>query len=322
MTQFLPTKSLSYDDVNSVAQPQIDWQSDPLPQHRGDVPKELHRIIVSPMSAVVGKEFAIEAVKLGLSVCVPRFGTIEEEMEIIQGASKFCKDNFVYASVGLNDWDRVREINHDNILIDVANGYLNSVSDFASELQKRWYKVMVGNVHSADGCNLYSDCIVRVGIGGGSVCETSKVTSYTRGQITELIECCDREREHKKSKNRICADGGIRDSGCAMKAFGCGADYVMMGGYFSVAKEAENVRKGELSYWGGASEKQQILQYGEKRRHSEGREVKIDESKVKPLKELVDDLWGGISSGITYSGHRSLPEYIGNGVFEVKNSRG
>jgi len=48
---------------------------------------------------------------------------------------------------------------------------------------------------------------------------------------------------------------------------------------------------------------------------------KSNKDKVKPLKELVDDLWGGLSSAVTYSGYDTLSQFIGNGVFEVKHSR-
>ncbi len=314
--QILNTQSLYYDDVNLIAQPQNKIKS------RTDIPKELDRIIISPMSAVVGKTFARKALELGLSVCVPRFGGIERQKEILENCSDYFNLHSLCVSVGLDDWKSVEglKIYCRNILIDVANGYLKDVAEFASRLKMDGFNVMVGNVHSRNGVECFSNSLIRCGIGGGSVCQTSLVSGYTRGQITELMECADGLLK-RSTGNGIIADGGVKDSGCAVKAFGAGADYVMMGGYFSYAEEAESVINGDLTYWGGASEKQQILQYGEKRRHSEGKVVSIDKSRVKPLKELVDDLWGGISSGVSYSGYGSLSEFIGNGVFEVKHSK-
>lgn len=310
----LETKSISYDDVNLIAQPTQ------LVSRHG-IPKDLSKIIVSPMDAIVGVEFAIEALNLGLTVCLPRFNSIEDQKKILHKIYDKCgaediRDGYkdLFIAVGLDDWDRVNALEHKSILIDVANGYMLAVADFANKLQRKSYRIMCGNVHSAKGSNLYNGVKLRVGIGGGSVCQTSQVTGYTRGQLTEISDCIN----NSSTNNDIIADGGIRDSGCAAKAFGVGALFVMMGGYFKCAEEAKNIINGEYKYWGGASHTQQIKQYGEIRRHSEGRETAIDKNTVKPLKVLVDDLWGGISSAISYSGYRNLTQFRGNGVFELK----
>lgn len=326
MPTILNSKSIYYDDVNLIAQPQIHIKS------RSEIPKELNRIIVAPMQSVVGEKFALEALRLGLQVCLPRFIKFENQVKIWEKA-RFLKLNVnnLWFSIGLNAkeqdvvYDFVNSQNDSlqnvNILIDVANGYLKSLQMTACFLNHPYNsRVMVGNVHSANGLALYSSHInyksffVRVGIGQGGVCKTAEVTGYTRGQITEIIECFN----SKWANQIIVADGGIRNSGCAVKAFGAGADFVMMGGYFARAKEAQNVIDGEYSYWGGASHKQQLKDKGKIYRHSEGREVEIKEENVKSLEELVNDLWGGISSGVSYSGYNSLSCFIGNGVFEIK----
>jgi hypothetical protein len=120
---------------------------------------------------------------------------------------------------------------------------------------------------------------VRVGIAGGSPCATNDSTGYNRGPITELMEIdetnpWDPYVDHRH-KTFIIADGGIKNAGYASKAFGAGADYVMMGGYFAKAFEAETHVRGDGHYWGGASHKQQILSTGKVYRHSEGKEVPI-----------------------------------------------
>lgn len=182
---------------------------------------------------------------------------------------------------------------------------------------------MVGNVMTADGINLYSyfskyipEVLIRVGIAGGSACATSDATGYNRGQITEIIECSD---QADIDNLKVIADGGIKNGNYAAKAFGAGADYVMMGGYFARAKEAYTWETGDGTYWGGASTKQQQL-YGGVRRHSEGKVYEVDRNSVKSLQELVDDLWGGLSSAVSYSGYKSLTDFVGNGIFEVKEN--
>jgi GMP reductase len=321
MAKILKSKSIYYNDVNLVAQPC-------KVKSRKDIPVELNRIIVSPMEAIVGKTFAIMANELGLTVCLHRFCSVEEQVELFNSLPN--KAN-VFVSIGLNDWDRVQQLKDagaDKWLIDTANGYMHNeiqkcvdkLSDVASV-----YDLMLGNVHTEKGFQLLSDIkstykhdkYIRVGIAGGSPCATNDSTGYNRGPITEIMEI--EECSPYDPKPFIIADGGIKNAGYAAKAFGAGADYVMMGGYFVRALEAETHVIGDGYYWGGASHKQQINQTGNIYRHSEGKEVPILDI-LKPLKVLVDELWGGIASAVSYSGYESLNDFIGNGIFEIKQN--
>ena len=318
MAVFKKTKSIYYNDVNLIAQPAEIGS-------RKDVPLELNRIIVSPMAAVVGQTFAKEATKLGLTVCQHKFCDIDNA--VINYSVVPNKEN-LFVSIGLNDWDRAKELaseGADNWLIDCANGYLPQIRDVINNLfnKHKVNRLMVGNVMTADGINLYSyfskyipEVLIRVGIAGGSACATSDATGYNRGQITEIIECSD---QADIDNLKVIADGGIKNGNYAAKAFGAGADYVMMGGYFARAKEAYTWETGDGTYWGGASTKQQQL-YGGVRRHSEGKVYEVDRNSVKSLQELVDDLWGGLSSAVSYSGYKSLTDFVGNGIFEVKEN--
>jgi coenzyme F420-reducing hydrogenase delta subunit len=321
MASLLNTRSIYYDDVNLIAQPQKGlWTEDYSRQSRKQVPQELNRIIVSPMSSVVGETFAKKALELGLTVCLPRLTKNKNfQKEFLENNKELVKScgARLYVSVGYNDYKLAKELNHPNILIDVANGYLSSVVSFQQRLFAEGYNVMCGNVHSLDGFSRYNKgTIVRVGIGQGSVCHTRLATGYTRGQITELLDC--HSFRSSSLSPFICADGGIKYSGDIVKAFGAGADCVMIGGMLKNAQEAQNILDGDYSYWGGASHKQQEMVYGEIRRHSEGGVVSVDKSSIRPLKDIVDDIWGGIESGVSYSGYSSVSDFIGNGVFEIK----
>jgi IMP dehydrogenase/GMP reductase len=176
---------------------------------------------------------------------------------------------------------------------------------------------MCGNIHSATGYVRYNkNVLVRVGIGGGSVCKTRYATGFTRGQITEIKECSDYKRNISEAPF-IVADGGIKYSGDIIKAFGAGADYVMIGGLLKNAQEAQNVIDGDFSYWGGASKKQQKITYGHAKRHSEGAEVVVKQNEIIPLKDIFEEIWGGVESGISYSGYETIKEFIGKGHFEI-----
>ena len=330
MAQILKSKSIYYNDVNLVAQPC-------KVKSRKDIPVELDRIIVSPMEAIVGKTFALKANELGLSLALHRFCSIQEQIELYDSLPN---KNNVFVSIGLNDWDRVEalaEVGADSWLIDMANGYMaTEIRSCVEKLadQAVISNLMMGNVHSERGFQMLSQItqdksfakFVRVGIAGGSPCATNDSTGYNRGPITEIMEIEGSnpwdpisESIYGNSKPFIIADGGIKNSGYAAKAFGAGADYVMMGGYFARAFEAETHVRGDGHYWGGASHKQQILSTGKVYRHSEGKEVPILDQ-LSPLESLVDELWGGISSAVSYSGYETLSDFIGNGVFEIKQN--
>ncbi len=72
--------------------------------------------------------------------------------------------------------------------------------------------------------------IVKVGIGPGSVCTTRKMTGVGYPQLSAIIECADAAHG---LEGHICADGGCATPGDVAKAFGGGADFVMLGGMFA-----------------------------------------------------------------------------------------
>jgi GMP reductase len=326
----LNSKSIYYDDVNLIA------QSTEI-KSRKDIPEDLGRIIVSPMQSIVGLIFACRALTLGLSVCLHRFdSTIEERIQLISGVfanmrSPNMKER-IWVSVGLKDLENIEVIldqGVENIIIDVANGYMSEVIEFACQIyfksNKRIKKLMLGNIHSDSILPDYQTLsnyleipvYFRCGIASGSVCNTKGMTGYNRGQITEIEECANWVEENNSNLTLV-ADGGIKDPACAAKAFGAGADYVMMGGYFAHAKEAQHVVDELYKFWGGASDLQQILSKGAVQRHSEGKEKDIHPDHLENLDKLVFDLWGGISSAVSYSGYHSLTKFIGNATFEIK----
>lgn len=319
MARFLRTKSLYYNDVNLIA-------SKGVVVTRREVPRELHRIIVAPMAAIQGKTFIHKACELGISVIVHRFQSVDSQVDIFNEVKN--KSPHIWCAIGLKNEGRLEALLKNgcrNFLLDVANGYSEATLQFLSNFleKNKVDKVMSGNIHTATGFSLLEAVtaqsplsLVRVGIGNGAACLTTKqATGFGRGQVTELLECY----EYKSDNNSSCqiiADGGIKNAADANKAFGCGANYVMMGSYFSKAKEAETHIIGDGTYWGGASHKQQSL-YGEVRPHEEGTVLPIKDE-LFPLEDLVEKLWMSIASAISYSGKTTLTDFIGNGVFEIR----
>lgn len=322
MARFLKTKSLYYHDVNLIA-------SRGHVVSRRLVADEKFRIMVAPMAAIVGAKFAEEAAKLGVSVVLHRFCDIETQVAIFKTITKFSPH--VWCAIGLKEPERVEALSKagcENFLLDVANGYSEITISFLNDFMKKKMvkNMMTGNIHTATGFALLENAMhhhdvsafVRVGIGNGAACLTTKeATGFGRGQISEILECAEYKAD-VSSKCQIIADGGIRNAADASKAFAAGADYVMMGSYFSRAKEAETHVIGDGTYWGGASTKQQEL-FGGVRRHAEGAVLQISDP-LRPLAELVDDLWMSLASAVSYSGKSSLSDFVGEGVFEIKYS--
>lgn len=325
----LKSRSIYYDNVNLIAQP-TDLLS------RKEIQEEKHRILVSPMQSIVGTIFAKKALELGITVCLHRFqpsieNRIELFKEVVNHQYSQPVNDRLWVSVGLKSIeDVVKFVNAgaENILIDMANGYMMEVVRYAKEIHqasdKRIKKLMIGNIHSPSMLPYYLELAnelniplyYRCGIASGSACNTKGMTGYNRGQITEIMECA--EFSEKYDNLIMVADGGIANPGCAAKAFGAGADTVIIGGYFAHAKESQHVLDEVYKFWGGASEYQQILTNGCAERHSEGKELDVNKDNITSLEKLVSDLWGGIASAVSYSGYKSLEKFIGNGIFELK----
>jgi GMP reductase len=153
--------------------------------------------------------------------------------------------------------------------------------------------------------------IVKVGIGSGAHCTTRIVAGVGYPQLSAVIECAD--AAHGLG-GLICSDGGITNPGDMVKAFGAGADFVMIGSEFAGHYESggeEIYDDGELVgkvTYGMSSSTAMEKHYGkmESYRSSEGR------TSIVPfrgfIKNTVEYYLGGLRSGMTYVGAKSLKE--------------
>jgi GMP reductase len=121
------------------------------------------------------------------------------------------------------------------ICIDVANGYSEHFVKFVKKVREKYPDkvIMAGNVVTGEMVEellLAGADIVKVGIGPGSVCTTRLKTGVGFPQLSAIIECAD--AAHGLG-GQIISDGGCKSPGDVAKAFGGGADFVMLGGMFS-----------------------------------------------------------------------------------------
>jgi len=133
--------------------------------------------------------------------------------------------------------------------------------------------------------------IVKVGIGPGSVCTTRVKTGVGYPQLSAIIECAD--AAHGLG-GQIISDGGCAIPGDIAKAFGAGADFVMLGGMLAGHTESG----GELIEIEGGG----VAEY----RASEGKTVKV--AFKGNVINTLQDILGGLRSTCTYVGAERLKE--------------
>jgi GMP reductase len=223
------------------------------------------------------------------------------------------KDYYMISTgISETDYRRLRNI-LDNldvkwVCIDVANGYMQQLVDFCKKVRENYPDkiIVAGNVVSREMTeeliiNGKVD-VVKIGIGPGSACVTRLKTGVGMPQLSAVIESGDAAHG---LNGYIISDGGITCPGDMAKAFGGGADFVMVGGQFAGHDEnpgevvEENGEKFKIFY-GMSSEHAMKKHYGkmENYRSSEGRFIKI---KYKgPIENTVLDFLGGVRSTCTY----------------------
>lgn len=229
-----------------------------------------------------------------------------------------------------------------NICVDVANGYSTKFIEQLNHIRRHplFQKtvIMAGNVVTSNMVEelvLYAGVdIVKVGIGSGSVCTTRLKTGVGRPQLSAVIECAD--AAHALGAH-VCSDGGCRTPADVCKAFGAGADFVMLGSMLAGTNECDGeweyeyrcvdlggefwqpidpgyktqTRKKSLKFYGMSSREAMnkhhdgVADY----RTSEGKCVSV------PYKgqatEVLQDVLGGLRSCCTYVGAwdiKSLPK--------------
>src|ERR1700726_617368 len=210
----------------------------------------------------------------------------------------------------------------DVLAIDTAHGHTSRVMDAIREVKRKFpeMQLLAGNVAAAEGArDLISLGIdgLKVGIGPGSICTTRVVTGAGVPQITAILECY---RAAKGTGVPIIADGGIKFSGDITKALAAGAAAVMIGGLFAGTEESPGetiLYQGRTfkSYRGmgsiGAMEAGSADRYAQEAAERgksipEGIEGQVPYK--GPLSALVEQLVGGLRSGMGYCGAANLKE--------------
>ncbi|MDE2236319.1 MAG: IMP dehydrogenase [Elusimicrobia bacterium] len=212
----------------------------------------------------------------------------------------------------------------DVLVVDVAHGHAEHVIRAVKALKRARpsAELVAGNVATYEGARDLADAGadgIKVGVGPGSICSTRIVSGAGVPQLTAVLDCARITRERGVP---ICADGGLRDSGDIAKALAAGASSVMLGSLLAGAEESPGwtvVRDGQRYkvYRGMAS-----LAATMTRRQKENEDldpIAVAETVPEgvesmapykgPVAEVLFQLQGGLRSGMSYSGARTLPEF-------------
>lgn len=196
------------------------------------------------------------------------------------------------------------------IVIDVANGYMNSFYDFISRVRENISNafIMAGTVVTPEAVErtiLAGADLARVGIGTGAVCTTRRVAGVGYPQFSALMECVPAAQA---VGGGVQSDGGCVFPGDFSKALAVGAKMVMAGSVFAGHDESEQeIRDGKVTFYGMSSHAaQQKHNQVKNYRASEGRVVQIPYK--GGVKHTVVDILGGIRSTCAYIGALNISE--------------
>jgi len=306
-------EAVTYDDMLLVPQ-----YSDITSRSEVDITSCLgHReftlpIIASPMDTVSEIDMAIAMNQAGGLAVLHRYNSITEQ----QAMAKQVVGQ-VAAAIGvtgdyLERAEALLAAGTDILCIDVAHGHHSLVKKALETLRNEYDNdiyIIAGNVCTLEGINDVSDWgadAVRCNIGGGSICSTRLVTGHGLPGLQTIFDCARTDRDVK-----IIADGGIKTSGDIVKALAAGADFVMCGSLLAGTEEspgqAISLPNGSrMKEYRGMASKDAQLNWRKKTSTPEGVASYIPYK--GSVQEILQDLEGGIKSGLSYTGARNLEE--------------
>jgi len=312
-------EAVTYDDMLLVPQ-----YSDITSRSEVDISNNLgHRelrlpIIASPMDTVSEESMAVAMYEAGGMAVLHRYNTIAEQIAMAANVTQVSNwSGQVAAAIGVTGdfmerTEALMAAGVDVLCVDVAHGHhilmKKALQQLRNEYDNHIY-IIAGNVCTLEGINDVADWganAVRCNIGGGSICSTRTVTGHGLPGLQTIFDCARTDREVS-----IIADGGIKTSGDIVKALAAGADFVMCGSLLAGTEESPgqviSLPDGSrMKEYRGMASKDAQINWRNKSSTPEGVASYI------PYKgsvgDILADLEGGIKSGLSYTGARSIKE--------------
>ena len=318
-------------------------------------------IIAANMTTVGTLEVYKTLSKYKILTALHKFYTLNDLLDFNRNNPEEPLDpDYFMISTGISDKDYenleniMENFNCKWIVIDIANGYILNLKKFCMKVRDAFPDkiIVAGNVTTREGVIDLIKCgvdIIKCGIGRGSACTTRIQTGIGMPQFSCVLECSDYTKKTRNLKENsdnsfhqtdhpynsldsgyhyIISDGGITCPGDVVKAFGGGADFVMIGGEFAGHDEnpGELIENNGIKYkffYGMSSTYAMKNNYATNNntnyRSSEGREIKI---KYKGrLDNTVQNYLGGIRSTCTYTNSANIGDLDKNCKFILVNNQ-
>ncbi|MCB1859124.1 MAG: guanosine monophosphate reductase [Gammaproteobacteria bacterium] len=274
-------------------------------------------LMSSNMDTITGVEMADFMGSNGAIGVMHRFMTIDDNVAMF----KRCRHQ-VFVSIGCAERDlqrteALRDAGADFFCVDVAHAHAKYVGRTLKNVRNLLGKnacIMAGNVATYAGADYLASCaadIIKVGIGGGSVCTTRIKTGFGVPGLTAIRECAKVDRS-------IVADGGMRSPGDLVKALAFGADFLMVGSILAGTRPTPGKvltrtdRDGNLVkykiYRGMASSEVQDEYHGGMAEWKTAEGVATEVSYREDEEVIIADIIGGLRSGLTYGGASGIKE--------------
>ncbi len=311
------SKGLTFNDVLIIpAKSQVRSRKDPKLTTALTNEINIERPFISAnMDTVTEWEMANSMHTLGGFGIIHRFMTVGEQVEQVKKLKELGHEN-VGTSIGVNNEYQARanaviEAGANVITVDIAHGHSISMMETMEWLKQTHphIQIIAGNTATPEGTKDLINAganAIKVGIGPGSMCTTRVITGCGVPQLTAVALCSEEAQKHGVP---VIADGGIRTSGDIVKALSAGASTVMLGSILSGTIEAPGeIRNGKKQYRGMASKSAQVSWRGGM---AEGMAAEGESTYVAikgHVKDVINELSGGLRSGMSYINAESLIE--------------
>jgi len=244
-------------------------------------------------------------------------GVIHRFMSIDRNVEEFKKTNAkAFVSIGCTEKElaraeALRDAGAEYFCLDVAHAHAKYVGHMLKRLREMLPEacLMTGNVATYAGADYLSSCgadIIKVGIGGGSVCTTRIKTGFGVPMLSSIQECA-------RAGRSIVADGGIRTPGDIVKALAFGADFVMIGGMLAGTRPTPGVVQTtndgqKFKQYRGMASKEAQDDFSNMSDWKTAEGVAVEVLYREDEDAIIADIIGGLRSGLTYGGASTIKE--------------
>jgi len=282
-----------------------------LPNCSMDIP-----VFAANMDTICGTTMVKQMNKLGGAGILHRYMHVTQTHNIISDWDYSAYGKLIVSVGSLSNDKRriemvlnkaIKENKNVGLCVDLAHGDSFHMIDTLKYIRENTFSnlVIAGNVCTFEGASRLFDAgadIVKVGVGGGSVCTTRIKTGCGYPQLAAIEECCE--------AGPIIADGGIRNYGDAAKALVAGAKAVMIGGLLAGTDCTPFWEPdGAAVEFRGMASKKARESCGGLPKNAEGVSVEVPWRPKGSTEVVVEELMEGIRSAMSYSGCHTLEEF-------------